>query len=317
MNTLDKALAVSILVAGLGFGITPSTDWQAAPVEVSPVQPVNTEAYKDSRATEPTTDQYTNSIGMVFARIPNGTFFMGTDGYHPLGIEAPRHRVKISKPFYLGIHEVTQQQWKEVIGTRPPDSRENATVIPTYFEGSNHPETWISWDDANKFLRRLSEREDCQCYRLPTEAEWEYAARAGNDRQDVPNLEDVAWFLENSGDKPFLARRPLSRQAKYWEAVRANNPRTHPVGEKSPNEWGLYDMYGNVSELVLDDYGPYAEIDVLSVDPRGSFDGFKAQRGCSFSQPRHYCGPSFRGGSARNPSAGGPNLGFRVLRIIK
>ena len=187
--------------------------------------------------------EITNSIGMKLVLIHSGSFTMGSPvtelDREPFETE---HEVKISKSYYLGAYEVTQDEYKKVIGSNPSE-----------FKGAKNPVESLSWRDVLAFCKKLSdmpkekvaERE----YRLPTEAEWEYACRATGstaycfgDNEDL--LEEYGWFNENSEEK------------------------THPVGEKKPNRWGLYDMHGNVSEWCQDKYKPYSK--VALTDPRGS-----------------------------------------------
>src|SRR5262249_25718461 len=155
-----------------------------------------------------------NTIGMEFVLIPAGTFQMGNnDGYDD---DKPVHTVRISRPFYLGKYEVTQAQWEAMMGNNP-----------SHFKGdANSPVEQVHWDDVQKFIRRLNAKEGGARYRLPTEAEWEYAARAGTTTSwsfgdDASQLGRYAWCGGNAG----------------WQ--------THPVGQLQPNAWGLYDMYGN------------------------------------------------------------------------
>jgi formylglycine-generating enzyme required for sulfatase activity len=114
---------------------------------------------------------YANSIGMEFILIPSGSFMMGSnkskdkDAYDS---EMPQHRMTISKPFYLGKYEVTQAQWEAVMGNNP-----------SKFKGRNNPVEMVSWDDVQEFIKRLNRKDGTNKYRLPTEAEWEYAAKAG------------------------------------------------------------------------------------------------------------------------------------------
>ncbi len=165
----------------------------------------------------------TNSIGMRFVLIPAGQFMMGSPDTDPLAFtnESPQHGVRIGRAFYLAVHEVTQGQYELVMGSNP-----------SKFQGDpSRPVDRVSWDDAVEFCRRLSEREGSQ-YRLPTEAEWEYACRAGATTRwcfgdEESSLEDYAWF-----DNP-------------------TSP-THRVGTKKPNPWGLYDMHGSVWEWCED-----------------------------------------------------------------
>jgi formylglycine-generating enzyme required for sulfatase activity len=173
----------------------------------------------------PTEKTWRNSIGIDFVLIAAGEFLMGSESGD--SDEKPVHRVRISKNFYLGKYEVTQAQWHAVMGDNP-----------SRFKGDTLPVEQVSWEDAQKFIERLNAQEGGTKYRLPTEVEWEYAARAGTTTAysfgDNPRpLGEYAWFSENFGNT------------------------THPVGQKQPNPWGLYDMHGNVWEWVQDWYGPY------------------------------------------------------------
>jgi formylglycine-generating enzyme required for sulfatase activity len=166
---------------------------------------------------------YSNSLGMEFILIPAGSFTMGTEQSSPYGYgdERPQHRVTIQS-FYLGSYEVTQAQWTAVMRNNPSE-----------FARQNNPVERISWHDAQMFIKRLNQKEGRRRYRLPTEAEWEYAARAGTNSaysfgDDPDSLGRYGWYSGNSDDT------------------------THPAGQKEPNPWGLYDMYGNVEEWVQD-----------------------------------------------------------------
>lgn len=171
-----------------------------------------------------------NSIGMEFVLIPAGEFNMGSPTREKRRKlwESPVHRVSIKKSFYLGKYPVTQEQWSKVMGNNP-----------SYFRGEKHPVENISWEEAQAFIRKLNAVENTgeknSVYRLPAEAEWEYAARAGTTGSYFfgdyePKITEYAWFLGNS----------------ILE--------THPVGLKKSNPWGLYDIYGNVGEWVQDEY---------------------------------------------------------------
>jgi formylglycine-generating enzyme required for sulfatase activity len=165
----------------------------------------------------------TNSIGMKLVWILPGTFQMG--GNDVFGAEKPIHTVKISKGFYMGVHEVTQGQYQLVMGTNP-----------SKFKGSNLPVEQVTWNDAVEFCKKLSQKEG-KTYRLPTEAEWEYACRAGTTTKysfgdSESHVGEYAWY--------------------GWGGN--SNSKTHPVGTKKPNAWGLYDMHGNVFEWCQDWY---------------------------------------------------------------
>jgi formylglycine-generating enzyme required for sulfatase activity len=189
--------------------------------------------------------EFTNSVGMKFVRINPGTFKMGSAD------EGPIHDVTLSKGFYLQTTEVTQAQWQAVMGTNPSE-----------FKGPDWPVDMVPWFDAQEFLRKLNAREKDTRYRLPTEAEWEYACRAGGQEPDgAPNLGEVAWWAGNSGRE------------------------VHPVGQKKPNAWGLYDMRGNVWEWVQDRYGDYSA--GRQVDPHGPASGtYRVLRGGSWWRAR-------------------------------
>jgi uncharacterized repeat protein (TIGR02543 family) len=187
---------------------------------------VNEMQYALMLSSKPLSEPFTstNTLGMEFVLIPAGKFEMGS----PSGEEGrdsdegPVHHVNIKKAFYMGGYEVTQKQWHEIMGDNP-----------SYFEGDNLPVEQVFWDDVQEFIKKLNEKEGTDKYRLPSEAEWEYACRAGTTTRysfgdDESKLGDYAWYDDNSGGK------------------------THPVGQKKANPWGLYDMHGNVGEWVQD-----------------------------------------------------------------
>ena len=226
-------------------------------------------------------DTYTNSIGIEFVLIPSGSFMMGRDPLLGQGWddEIPLHRVTISRSFYLGQYTVTQDQWTAVMGSNP-----------SQYTGGNNPVENVSWDDAQEFIGRLNAMEGHSRYRLPTEAEWEYAARAGATTaycfgDDVNELSNHAWFYGNSGNA------------------------THPVGQKLPNAWGLYDVHGNVCEWVQDWYGEYA--DNIEIDPNGVSEGSRrVLRGGSWYYDAANCRLAYR--LSDLPGNRGSRIGFRL-----
>ncbi|MDR2459609.1 MAG: formylglycine-generating enzyme family protein [Deltaproteobacteria bacterium] len=199
--------------------------------------------------------EYTNSIGMEFVLIPSGTFIMGSNLRLEDGMlsERPRHLVRITKPFYLSKYEVTQAQWEAIMGTNP-----------SFTKGERHPVEYVTWWETILFIYKLNAKENTIRYRLPSEAEWEYAARGGSsstyffgDNKD--ELGDYAWYEENSDDC------------------------THEVGLKKPNSFGLYDIYGNVREWVYDTYGTNYYASSPTIDPKGPEEGdFRVSKGCSW-----------------------------------
>ena len=176
------------------------------------------------------------SIDMV--RVEAGTFTMGATAEmkDPWDDEKPAHQVTLTNDYYIGKYEVTQALWKAVMGNNPSN-----------FKGDNLPVEQVSWDDCQEFISKLN-RITSKTFRLPTEAEWEYAARGGNKSRGYQysgsnNLSDVAWYGDNSGSK------------------------THPVGSKQANELGIYNMAGNVCEWCQDRFGKY--ISSSQVNPTG------------------------------------------------
>jgi formylglycine-generating enzyme required for sulfatase activity len=158
-----------------------------------------------------------NGIGIEMVLVPAGSFKMGSTNGE--GSEKPVHEVTLNQSFYMGKYEVTQAQWQAVMGS-----------TPSHFKGDNLPVESVSWDDAQNFINKLNESKDGFRYRLPTEAEWEYACRAGTTGDYAGDLDAMAWYDKNSGNQP------------------------HVVGTKLPNAFGLFDMHGNVWELCQDWY---------------------------------------------------------------
>ena len=216
--------------------------------------------------------------GMEFVWVPAGEFLMGSTSEESFDWERPLTRVRISQGFFLGKYEVTQAEWRAEMGTNPAQFSSC---------GPNCPVERVSWDDVQEFIRNLNAAVGEERYRLPTEAEWEYAARAGTSGDRYGNLDAIAWYEDNSGR------------------------RTHPVGQKEPNAWGLYDMLGNVWEWVGDWYGDYPGGSVT--DPRGPRSGsYRVVRGGSWFVGAGGCRASGRGNAS--PGIRARNLGFRLLR---
>jgi formylglycine-generating enzyme required for sulfatase activity len=231
----------------------------------------------------------TNTIGMEFVLIPAGEFDMGSpsDEEGRCTDEGPVHHVNIGKAFYMTKYEVTQKQWREIMGDNP-----------SIFKGDDDlPVETVSWDDVQEFIKKLNEKEGTDKYRLPSEAEWEYACRAGTTTRysfgdDESNLGDYAWYYENSDYE------------------------THPVGQKKPNSWGLYDMHGNVWEWVEDcwhsDYNG-APTDGSAWILACKYDGaFRVIRGGSWSSYARFCRSAGR--YRYDPRFRYCNLGFRLLK---
>jgi formylglycine-generating enzyme required for sulfatase activity len=239
-----------------------------------------------------------NSAGIELLLVPSGTLMMGSDDADRTAAasEKPRRQVTISKPFYLGKYEVTQAQWEAVMGSNPyTSSRSNPFYgLPGMAERitkPDHPAT-VSWNDAQEFIRRLNEKEGHTRYRLPTEAEWEYAARAGST---------TAYSF---GDDP----RELATYAWYGEDFATGG--THPVGKKQPNPWGFCDIHGNVWEWVQDFYGERPSA-APSTDPTGPRTGTAhVVKGGSWHQTATSWRSAFR--KPYEPDYRGISIGFRL-----
>ncbi len=218
-------------------------------------------------------------ISIEMVNLPGGEFTMGSELYND---EKPLHKVRVS-PFAIGKYAVTQAQWKAAMGKNP-----------SRFKGDDLPVENVSWNDVAEFLKKVDNG-----FHLPTEAEWEYAARAGTETEycfgdDEKLLGEYAWFSDNSGSK------------------------THPVGEKKPNQFGLYDMHGNVWEWCSDWYGRdyYAECQQQGVvtDPPGPSSGsYRVIRGGGWDDNAVGCRSALRGNDA--PDDHDDILGFRLVRI--
>jgi formylglycine-generating enzyme required for sulfatase activity len=242
----------------------------------------------------------TNKIGMKLVLMSAGAFKMGNPK-SPKELmdrfggeekwykrEKPHHTVKIERPFYLQTTPVTQGQWQRVMGNNPSNFKSC---------GNDCPVEEVSWEDAQRFIEKLNKLEKTEAYRLPSEAEWEYACRAGSDAEfsfgdDAEQLGEFAWLADNSGGK------------------------THPVGEKKPNAWGLFDMHGNVREWVEDDWhdnykGAPTDGSAWIDNPRGSM---RVLRIGSLNSNAQLCRSATRGHFW--PGRWGAHASFRLSKSV-
>jgi formylglycine-generating enzyme required for sulfatase activity len=249
----------------------------------------------------------TNIIGMKFVLIPSGRFKMGSgiipeatarkfsygnDSVFLFKMEHPHHDVIISRPFQLQATQVSQGQWEKIMGNNPSEYK---SWRKNYQK--DYPVENVSWNDTQEFIKKLNEMESTSAYRLPSEAEWEYACRAGTTTEFsfgdwIEQLGDYAWFFGNSKKK------------------------THPVGTKKPNQWGLYDMHGNVREWVEDDI--HSDYDGAPKDgtpwvdnPRGTH---RVIRGGGIHHGEEFCRSAFRDGY--QPDVRDNEVGFRLVRSV-
>jgi len=232
--------------------------------------------------------------------IPAGEFMMGAvlgdDNAHYN--ENPQHRVEISRPFYMGVHEVTQKQWQRVMGSDPSG-----------FKGADHPVENVSWKEAVAFCLKVSELTG-ETYRLPTEAEWEYACRAGSKTKyywgnsiSEGIIKQYAWYENNALDG-------------YWTSPHAALEGTQSVGQKLSNAWGLFDMCGNVWEWCSDWYSANYYLNSPTKDPQGPTSGaYRVIRGGCWINKAEFLRASDRNWA--KPYNLNRNIGFRVLREVK
>lgn len=234
------------------------------------------------------------TLGAKFVLVPAGTFQTGKFG--------KQRQTTINKPFYIQKTHVTQGQWKKVMEDNP-----------SFFKngGDDCPVENVSWNDVQKFIIKLNNMEGTDKYRLPTESQWEYAARSGGKLEDYAGtlseseLGDYAWYYVNSGGE------------------------THPVGQKKPNGLGLYDMSGNVWQWVADWYRPdyYSQLQdngSIAIDPHGPSGSFdpqepgvakRVQKGGSYLCTDQYCERYIAGARGKgDPDTGTNHLGFRCVR---
>lgn len=274
-----------------------------------------------------------NGLGMEFTYIPAGSFTMGSteadiqrvvkanqskDDQVTAALykdETPSHAVTISQGFFMGRTEVTQAQWEAVMKTTVQQQRDKAGNYALSNVGPNQPMYYVSWEEAQEFIKRLNERKDGYEYRLPTEAEWEYAARAGTTSDYAGNLDALGWYGDNSGRErrdSVLEWVKSGRDGQKYvdQFLKPNGNGTHEVSTKSPNPWGLYDTHGNVWEWCADWYGDYPAGN--QTDPRGPATGQdRVVRGGSWDVIGWYCRSAIRLRYA--PGARNSYLGFRVV----
>ena len=243
-------------------------------------------------------DVIENRFGMQFVMIPAGTFNMGTVEVESARMEfpelkpddvldeTPAHPVTITQSFYLGTTEVTQGVWFRVMENKP-----GPEAFWQVKEWQQRPMATSSWYMAARFVEELNKLDSDYRYRLPSEAEWEYAARAGSSGlrpMPVENLDEYAWFINNSGDKPQL------------------------VATRKPNAFGVYDMLGNTWEWVADWYADDSYAQATAADPAGPAEGYaKVRRGGSYHCPIHLLRPGYR--AANKPGVAYEVNGFRVI----
>lgn len=256
------------------------------------------------------TSTFTNKIGIRFIYIKPGQFVMGSPKSEPgRKWDEKRHRVLIKQGFYISQTEITQGQWIKLMGYNPSGFKEC---------GNNCPVDTVSWNECQLFIKKLNQLEQTNTYRLPTEAEWEYSARAGNTNAfcfgNVENkncefssaLDQVAWYCGNSG--------------KADQAIYDLKP--HKVATKKPNAWGLYDMHGNVQEWCLDSCGwkkwtgatgvITATYKNNIVNPLSETGTNRVMRGGSWSSKIERLRSASR--SSYKPVAKRNNLGFRIIK---
>jgi len=222
-----------------------------------------------------------NSIGMKLMLIKPGTFTMGSpEGIAERGKDETQHEVAITRAYYLAVTEVTQAQWKAVMGTDSPSN----------FKGDDLPVEKVTWQQAVEFCKKLSEKED-KTYRLPTEAEWEYAARAGDASKPRSMREGREWLKDKAW---------IYSTAKY---------KTHPVGQLKANAWGFHDMLGNVGEFTLSGMGKYPE--GKATDPQGMESDRKVVRGGGWISNAQWARYATRTPYPHTDSKS--TIGFRVL----
>jgi len=298
-NNLMKKITMGVL----GLVLASSMVWAAASLEITK-QPENQAVTAGESVMSSVETDVELAMSMVWC--PVGTFTMGSPSSE-LGRDSedePQHSVTICHGFWIGKYEVTQAQYRAVMGS-------NSST----FKGDNLPVEEVAWYDAMEFCQKLTEIERAAGrlpngyeYTLPTEAQWEYACRAGtttalnsgknlSDKEQCSEMDEVGWYWHNGGEE-------------NWNN---NLTCTHPGGQKKPNKWGIYDMHGNVWEWCSDWYGSYPTSPVT--DPKGPGTGsYRVLRGGSWYYGADYCRSAYRGNG--RPSGNNlVNIGFRVALV--
>ncbi len=292
----------------LEIGIISEADYQELKAEFLGKQGIQNTNELPTEDTIPSEiiDEVEDLSHLNMVLISAGTFWMGVETKDEAYYASPRHQVEITKDFYVGKYLVTQALWKKVMGKKKP----------SYIKGEENPVDSVEWLDCIRFCNQLSKQEkrtpvytirgkEVSCkwnadgYRLLTEAEWEYAARAGEEYifAGSNDLDEVAWHGRNSADA------------------------THPVGQKKPNGFGLYDMSGNVSEWVWDWADGYSDkvyekrVGLLTTDPRGPMKTFSKRTKSFGAFYKDIKGSHLASrGSAWFPESSRSDIGFRIAR---
>lgn len=273
-----------VLLFVLMTTVCPSATGQVGPDAPKTRPPMRTAPSKPPPVSAPSRGIFVrrdvlNALRNSFVRIPAGEFMMGSG--NGAADERPVHRVRLSRSLEMCKYEVTQTQWEAGMGSNP-----------SHYKGPNLPVENVSWEDVQQFLQKLNALNDGYIYRLPTEAEWEYGCRAGSTGDYAGPLDAMAWYGSNATGT------------------------THPVGQKKPNSWGLYDMHGNVLEWCQDWFNDSYYTQSPSVDPRGPSAGSsRVLRGGNWVLGSGFLRSARR--SARTPGLRENDLGFRLVRTTR
>ncbi|MFO8049047.1 MAG: formylglycine-generating enzyme family protein [Desulfosudaceae bacterium] len=269
----------------------------------------------------------TERLNMEFVYVAPGEFVMGSPDSETLRFDDEvLHKVEITEGFYIQKTEVTQGQWESVMYDNPSVFKDS---------GPDYPVENISWNDAQEFVRKLNQRAGREEFRLPTEAEWEYACRLGAEEGPLSNVFLVSDIVKVVGKGVKMATSVLFTTGECLSTDEANyngnypfpgcpqgefREKTTPVGSFAPNRLGLHDMHGNVNEWCLDNYGSYCENRTFPmykvVDPRGPSRGkYKVYRGGSWLSSARYCRAAYRG--KERPDYKNYTLGLRLVKTLE